>query len=265
MKRKIITIDESKCNGCGLCVPNCVEGAIRIVDGKARLVSETYCDGLGACLGHCPQDAIAIEEREAPAFDEEATKEHMTRQARENAVAAKRPAATHAHGGGCPGAAMRQFGGGCPGAAIRDLGKAGAKSDTQAEASGAEPAPSALTHWPVQLRLVPPFAPFLRGAHILVCADCVPFAVGDFHKRYLEGRVALVGCPKFDDAMYYAEKLAEILKEAQPKSLTVLRMEVPCCGGLAAAAVRARDEAMAQTAREDRHHRRERQRHDGGE
>jgi Pyruvate/2-oxoacid:ferredoxin oxidoreductase delta subunit len=233
MRRKIIRIHETKCNGCGLCVPNCVEGALKVVNGKARLVSETYCDGLGACLGKCPQDAISIEEREAPEFDEEAVKKFM------GAKAAKSHAASpHAANQSCPGVAVRSTG--CPGSAVRQFGGSHA-----AHAAGGASAPdqSALTHWPVQLRLVPPFAPFLKGANILVCADCVPFAVADFHKRYLEGRVVLVGCPKFDDIAYYTEKLAQIITEASPASLTVLRMEVPCCGGLVAAAVEARDTA----------------------
>jgi len=236
MLRKIVKIDESKCNGCGLCVPNCVEGALQIIDGKARLVSEVYCDGLGACLGHCPQGAITVEEREAEAFDDEAVKKLAEKKHR-----AAKQAALHApHAHSCPGATVRSFG--CPGSAVRDLGQGRARSDASAQEDAAK-ADSALTHWPVQLRLVPPFAPFLKGAHLLISADCVPFAVADFHKRFLAGRVVLVGCPKFDDVAYYAEKLTAILAEADPASLTVLRMEVPCCGGIVAAAVEARDSA----------------------
>jgi Pyruvate/2-oxoacid:ferredoxin oxidoreductase delta subunit len=231
MRRKIVRIDESRCNGCGLCVPNCVEGALQIVDGKARLVSEVYCDGLGACLGHCPQDAIAVEERDAEAFDEEAVKKLAGR---------KHEAPRVPQGHSCPGVAVRSFG--CPGSAVGDLAHGKARHGSPSDSSAPDAA-SALTHWPVQLRLVPPFAPFLKGAHLLVSADCVPFAVADFHKQFLDGRVVLVGCPKFDDVAHYAEKLTAILAEADPASLTVVRMEVPCCGGIVAAAAQARDSA----------------------
>jgi Pyruvate/2-oxoacid:ferredoxin oxidoreductase delta subunit len=209
-RRRIIRIDETKCDGCGLCVSACAEGAIALVDGKARLVSETYCDGLGACLGECPQGALTMEERAAPAFDAAA-------------VAARQGApAEPAHHAGCPGSAMRSFTPAAP----------------HAESTAAPP-PSQLGHWPVQLTLVPPAAPFLRGADLLVCADCVPFAVPDFHSRYLAGRAVVVGCPKLDDLDAYREKLAEIMAVARPRRLTVLRMEVPCCGGIAHAALEA--------------------------
>lgn len=220
MKRKIVNIDESRCNGCGLCVGKCAEGALRIVDGKARLVSEVYCDGLGACLGECPQGAISVEEREAPAFDERAVHAHLAQ--REQRKAAE-PLAC-----GCPGAALRTF--------LKP-------ENSRPAAEDAPETPSELTQWPVQLRLVPPHAPFLKGADILVCADCVPFALPDFHRRYLKGRAVLVGCPKLDDLAYYQDKLTDIFYEAQPASVTVLRMEVPCCGGIARAVVNARDEA----------------------
>lgn len=209
MKRKIITIDRDKCDGCGQCVTACAEGAIELVDGKAVLVSEVYCDGLGACIGECPTGALVIEEREAEAFDEEAVEGRLER------LKALAPPA------GCDGGA-------CPSSAMRKLSAHKARAT-----DGAPQAESALSTWPVQLRLVPPFAPFLRGAHLLISADCVPFAVGDFHRRYLEGRVALVGCPKLDDLPAYAEKIKAILREAEPASVTVLRMEVPCCAGLA--------------------------------
>lgn len=222
MKRKIVKIDESKCTGCGQCVPSCAEGAIQIVDGKARLVSDVYCDGLGNCLGTCSEDAITIEEREAPGFDEAAV---QARVAPQN----QRAHSAHAHEG-CPGTRVRQMPsvqahGGCPGTAMRDLRK-------PSPAACAQETPSQLTHWPVQLRLVPPNAPFFQGADLLLTADCVPFAMANFHSRFLSGRSVVVGCPKLDDAEYYAEKLTAILRESDVKSLTVLHMEVPCCFGL---------------------------------
>ena len=218
MKREIVLIDRDKCDGCGQCVTACAEGAIQIVDGKAELVKEIYCDGLGACIGECPTGALTIEVREAPGFDEGATNKHIEAMS----TSAKPPA------GGCPGAALRSFAAG------------GVAAGGGGEVPG-EGAPSALSQWPLQLRLVPPMAPFLKNADILICADCVPFAVGDFHKRYLEGRVVLVGCPKLDDLSYYAEKIASVITEATPRSITVLRMEVPCCGGIAMVTVQARN------------------------
>lgn len=224
MKREIVLIDRDKCDGCGQCVSACAEGAIQIVDGKAEIVKEIYCDGLGACIGECPTGALTIEVREAPGFDEEATNKHV------EGVRA----AAEAPAGGCPGAALRSFaaGGMEVGVGVGVDGGGEVPEDN---------APSALSQWPLQLRLVPPMAPFLKDADILICADCVPFAVGDFHKRYLEGRVVLVGCPKLDDLSYYAEKIASVITEATPKSLTVLRMEVPCCGGIAMVTVQARN------------------------
>ena len=213
MKRKIIEIDEAKCDGCGQCIDACHEGALALVDGKARLVKDVFCDGLGACLGDCPRDALKIVERDATAFDAAAVE------------AAKRPAPHHAHAHG-----------GCPGSALRSLGRATPPlAATQAD----QPPPSALEHWPVQLMLVPPHASFLKGADLVVCADCAPFAVPDFHQRYLAGRAIVVGCPKLDDLDFYAEKLAAMVGEARPRRLTVVRMEVPCCGGISQAAIKA--------------------------
>jgi ferredoxin len=214
--RAIIRIDEKKCAGCGACIPGCAEGALQIVDGKARLIREIYCDGLGACLGECPEGALTLEERESEAFDEQAVEEHLARKKNEDPLPC-----------GCPGSAMRTI--------------------RPADVPGAPPSarfPSALSHWPVQLMLVPPGAPFLREADLLVCADCVPFAMPDLHKRYLTGRAVLVGCPKLDDAGHYCRKLEAIFREAQPRSITVLRMEVPCCGGLAHIVSEARNAAV---------------------
>jgi len=220
VKRKIVRIDEERCTGCGLCVSACAEGALEMVGGKAKLVSESYCDGLGACLPECPADAIRIEEREAAGFDEDAVAVHM--------AAEKAPAhvqTEHAHSGGCPGSRMRVI--------ERRPGEGRRSEGVDAE--------SRLGQWPVQLRLVPATAPFLEGADILVCADCVPFALAGFHERYLGGKAVLVGCPKLDDLGYYAEKLKQMVAAAKPRSLTVLRMEVPCCGGIAQAVIQARD------------------------
>jgi Pyruvate/2-oxoacid:ferredoxin oxidoreductase delta subunit len=204
-KRQIITIDQEKCDGCGLCVPSCAEGAIEIVDGKAQLVAEKFCDGLGACLGECPQGALIIEEREAdefvgPAPGSPAALEHGAPEA----PAAEEPVFV------CPGSQMRQF----------------ERRETPEAAS------SALSHWPVKLRLVSPKAPFLKGAELLVAADCAAFAAGDFHARYLHGRAVVCGCPKFEDLEESAAKLTAILKENDITGITIVNIEVPCCHGL---------------------------------
>lgn len=196
--RKIIEIDENLCNGCGQCVPSCAEGAIQIIDGKARLVSEKYCDGLGACLGECPTGALKIVEREADDFDEEAAIKHVD--------ASKQ--SVHA---GCPGAQMRRFSPAVP-------------TNQHSE--------SALGHWPVQIRLVPPGAPFLQGADLLVTADCVPIAYGSFHQDFLSGKTVMVGCPKFDDTAMYVDRFTNIFRSSDIASVTVVVMEVPCCQGL---------------------------------
>lgn len=205
MVRNIVQIDEEKCNGCGLCVSACAEGAIKLVNGKAKLVSESYCDGLGACIGHCPQGAITIEQRGAAPFDEEATKARLAGQ--KNA-----PAQTAFV---CPGLAARQL---------------HPKSGPTESATGS--AASELTHWPVQLKLVSPTAPYFADADLLLVADCVPFAMGDFHARFLKDHSIAVGCPKLDDAEFYIEKLSAILRANRLNSLTVVHMEVPCCSGL---------------------------------
>jgi Pyruvate/2-oxoacid:ferredoxin oxidoreductase delta subunit len=225
--RKVIQIDETKCDGCGECVTSCAEGAIAIVEGKARLVSEVYCDGLGACLGHCPQGAISIEEREAAAFDEVEVRGHLTRLGEAKAAPKAAPAMAPSGGHQCPGSMMRTLGSRpAPAAGMGD--------------SGAAPIPSELSNWPVQLALVPPFAPYLQGAELLLAADCVPFAYADFHRTFLRGaRPVLIACPKLDNVGPYVEKLAQIFQAAKPKSLTIVRMEVPCCGGLARAAAQA--------------------------
>lgn len=215
MRRKIIEIDRGKCDGCGQCIRACHEGALALIGGKAKLVKDSFCDGLGACIGECPQGALTIIERDAPEFDEAA-------------VVAARPADA------LPVIQKKGPAHRCPGSAMRSLEPAHPAPGTLEE-----PPPSALGQWPVQLMLVPPHAPFLQGADLLVCADCVPFAVPDFHARYLSGRAVVVGCPKLDDLSHYARKLKAIVQQARPRSLTIVRMEVPCCRGLAQVAVEA--------------------------
>ncbi|MFC1781992.1 ATP-binding protein [Planctomycetota bacterium] len=212
--RNIVKIDEEKCNGCGECVIACAEGAIEIIDGKAKLVSEIYCDGLGACLGHCPQDAIIIEQREAAEFDEEATEEHLAQ--------AKKPQKIP-----IPSAPAEPMECGCPGVMAKTFEKKPAPaldSDSQT--------PSQLGQWPVQMMLVSPDAPYFKNADLLWAADCVPFAMADFHQRFLAGRAVAVGCPKLDNVEFYIEKLAKIIQNNSLKSLTVVHMEVPCCFGM---------------------------------
>jgi len=232
MIRKIVKIDEDKCNGCGLCVPSCAEGAIQIIDGKARLVADKLCDGLGACLGDCPLDAITIIEREADEFDETAVEEHLKETA---AVPPAQPRpATPAHAapaGGCPSAQVRSFatpvGGGCPSARLMSIDR----PVVEAAPAGA-PAPSRLAQWPIQLHLVPPTAPFLREAEVVLAADCAPFAYANFHEDLLKGKALLIACPKLDNTAPYLDKLVAMIQQSQLRSLTVVHMEVPCCTGL---------------------------------
>lgn len=218
MIRKIIRIDEDKCTGCGLCASACHEGAIGMVDGKARLMRENYCDGLGDCLPACPTGAITFEEREAPAYDHAAV------------MAAK---ASHAQTDEAPVAGKKApLPCGCPGSQSKKL-----------ERGHREAVPSAginseLTQWPVQIKLVPLTAPYFNNANLLVAADCSAFAYGDFHRKFIRNHVTLIGCPKLDEGDY-AEKLTEIIRRNEIKSVTVVRMEVPCCGGLENAVKRA--------------------------
>jgi len=245
-KRKIIKIDEEKCNGCGLCIPNCPEGALQIIDGKARLISDLFCDGLGACIGHCPQGAITIEERRAKPYDEKKVMENIIKQG-ENVIKAhimhlkehgeheylkqalvvldkkgiespsfkeKRPAHLH---GRCPGSKVMEF-------TREDL--------NDAKGADAPKRQSELRQWPVQIMLVPASAPFFKDADLLIAADCAAFSYADFHKDFLKGKVLLVGCPKLDDAGFYKEKITEIFKNNDIRSVTCAHMEVPCCFGL---------------------------------
>jgi Fe-S-cluster-containing hydrogenase component 2 len=204
MKRKIVKIDEEKCIGCGLCAQACHEGAIQMVDGKAKLISDSYCDGLGACLPACPADAIEIIEREADAFDEAYAKAHQEKKMEEKA---------------------EKLACGCPGTASKTI---------QREEKAAAPVQamaSQLRQWPCQIKLVPANAPYLNNANLLVAADCTAYAYANIHNEFMRNKITLIGCPKLD-AVDYAEKLTEILRQNEIKSITVLRMEVPCCGGI---------------------------------
>ena len=219
MPRDIIDIDRNRCDGCGLCAEACHEGAIQIIDGVAGLISDSYRDGLGDCLGHCPQDAISITKREAEAYDQAAVDAHLAAQTANSA--------THA----C-----------CPYRRLPWCGCADTIATRQCTSSPSQQATapvSQLGQWPVQLRLVPPSAPYLVDADVLVCADCVPFAVPDFHSRYLANHALLVACPKLDPHDANLDKLTAIFTNTPVRSITVLRMEVPCCGGLAQAAFQA--------------------------
>ncbi len=212
MLRRIIRIDEAACNGCGLCARACHEGAIGIVNGKAVLLRDDFCDGLGDCLPECPTGAISFEEREAPAYDEAAVAAHKKKKAAETAV----------HGGGCPGSRARAI----------------ERAAGEQAAPAAAGQPSQLTNWPVQIKLAPLTAPYFSGAKLLIAADCAAYAYAAFHETFIRGKVALIGCPKLD-AVDYSEKLTEIIRNNDIKSVTIVRMEVPCCGGLENAAKKA--------------------------
>jgi ferredoxin len=232
--RNIIHIDEDKCTGCAECIPNCPEGALQIIDGKARLVSDLFCDGLGACIGHCPEGAIEIEEREAEPYDERKVMENIVPQGPNTIRAHLHHLKEHGADEYYDEAVrfLEEKGGGCPGARVMDFGAgaaAGAGSDDTSEEGTRS---SELRQWPVQLMLVPPQAPYLKGAELLIAADCVPFAYADFHRDFLKDKVLLIGCPKLDDAEHYVEKLTAVFREAGVRSVTCIHMEVPCCFGL---------------------------------
>jgi NAD-dependent dihydropyrimidine dehydrogenase PreA subunit len=216
--RKIIEIDEELCDGCGQCVPDCAEGSLQIVNGKAKLVEDKLCDGLGACLGACPQGALKIIEREADEFDEEAVEEYLESLKKEESQAAVKQAAPPV-GGGCPSAQLRSF-------APQSPCQSANIPTAQANAA------SALTHWPIQIRLIPPTAPFLKNADVLIAADCTAVAVPGFQEKYLQDKVVMMGCPKFDDAESYIEKFAQIVNTAELNSITILIVEVPCCSAM---------------------------------
>lgn len=249
-KRKIIKIDDDKCNGCGLCVPNCMEGALQIIDDKARLISDLFCDGLGACIGHCPEGAITIEEREAEPYDERKVMEviakqgantikaHLTHLKEHGAEAFYEEGISYLKEKGIEvpeshkkeESAMNQ--GGCPGSRMMNL-----KKEDKEPLENESPQPtgrqtSELQTWPIQLMLVPPTAPYLKNADLVIAADCVAFAHANFHSDIMKNKVTIIGCPKLDDGNYYTEKLTTIFQNNEIKSVTIAHMEVPCCFGL---------------------------------
>jgi len=226
--RMIIKINEEKCVGCGLCTSNCAEGAIKLIDGKARLISDSYCDGLGKCLPHCPVDALKLVEREAtlPAHDE--VKSQINQVQKQESINLKNKGPV---GGGCPGSRMMSFD-------EPQLEKSTVKVDSGDIEINIKPQ---LRQWPVQLKLVSPNAPYFEDADLLVTADCVPLAYPNYHLNLLKGKAVVIGCPKLDDIQYYTEKLTEIIANNSLKSITVAFMEVPCCQGI----VRAVDTALS--------------------
>ncbi|SJZ53548.1 ATP-binding protein [Selenihalanaerobacter shriftii] len=224
-KRKIIRINENKCNGCGNCVTGCHEGALQIIDGKAKLVNESFCDGFGDCIGECPTGALVIEEREAEEFDLQATAEHVKdlrgEEAVEEMLAAQEvhddnenDTKPHSHSGGCPGSRMRVM------KTENNTTNKNVKIDSELE------------QWPVQIHLLSPNAPYFENADLLVTADCVPTAYANYHQDLLKGKAVALGCPKLDDANAYIEKFTQIIANNNLNSITIARMEVPCCGGL---------------------------------
>ncbi|MCX7725680.1 MAG: 4Fe-4S binding protein [Chitinispirillaceae bacterium] len=258
MKRKIIKIDEKKCTGCGNCIPACPEGAIQIIDGKARLISDLFCDGLGACLGHCPEGAITIEEREAEPYNERKTMENIVKQGRNVVKAHLEHLRAHnehkylqealnflkekgydmsefdkeekqhfySHSNGCPGSRSMIF-------------------NRKESSEYKEEIPSYLRHWPIQLHLISPLASYYKEADVLLVADCVAYSFGDFHSRFLNGKSIAIACPKLDQGKeIYVEKIRALIDEAQIKSLTVIIMQVPCCGGLLRLAEEANNRAQ---------------------
>jgi ferredoxin len=250
-KRKIVSIDEEKCTGCAECIPNCPEGALQVIDGKARLVSDLFCDGLGACVGHCPEGAMTVEERAAEPYDESKVMANIVK-AGPNTIAAhlkhlqdhsaceyyeqavvylkkhniplpSTGSLDHSTTGPLPPLAC-----GCPGSAVQTL----TPSATRSLDPSVPSRPSALRNWPIQITLVPPSAPYLKGADLLISADCVGSSHPNFHDELVQGKVLLIGCPKLDDADAYLEKLTQMFTESTPKSVTCAHMTVPCCSGL---------------------------------
>ncbi len=246
MKRKIVKIDEEKCNGCGLCIPNCPEGALQIIDEKARLVSDLSCDGLGACIGYCPQGAITIEEREAEEYSETKVMENIVKQGTNVILAHLEHLKSHNQTKYLkealdflqekkiaipfePHHAQMHAMGGCPGSRMMDFRKKPAPAGKAVSAARQE---SELQQWPLQLSLVPPNAPYFQDVDLAIVADCVPFAYPNFHQDILKGKAIVIACPKLDDVEFYKQKLAQIFKQSKIKSLNVVHMEVPCCFGL---------------------------------
>jgi ferredoxin len=244
-KRKIIKIDADKCTGCGLCMPNCPEGAIQLIDGKARLISDLFCDGLGACIGHCPEDAITIEEREAEPYNEKKVMENIIKQGPNVIKAHLEHLRAHGEESYLSQAmdelkrkniriapeerTERKAHSSCPGSRMMDLSESG----TDLPGSDEGTRSSQLRQWPVQLHLVSPEAPYYRGKDVVIAADCVAYALADFHKDHLKGKSLAIACPKLDsDQDVYAEKIKALIDEAKVNTITVMTMEVPCCMGL---------------------------------
>ena len=255
-KRKIITIDENKCNGCGVCIPNCPEGALQIIDGKARLISDIFCDGLGACIGHCPQGAIGIEEREAELYDEKKAMKNIVKAGKNTIIAHLKHLKDHGETTYLqealdylkennidvdfkvdPGQTPCTSYPACPGSQVQEF-----SSETQeSEESGLQQ--SHLQQWPVQFHLLPANAPFFQGSDMILVADCVAYTIGDFHKQYLKGKTLAIACPKLDsDLEDYLDKLISLIDEAKINTLTVITMQVPCCSGLLGIAKKASEE-----------------------
>ena len=220
--RNIIQIDEELCDGCGQCVPDCAEGSLKIIDGKAKLIADKLCDGLGACLGSCPTGALRVIQREADEFDEEAVELYLEDE--KNKTVARQPTTMDC---GCASTHIQSF----P-QATTNSGSSCQSANLPTQHAAATIAGSALSHWPVQIRLIPAKAPFLQNANLLVAADCTAVAARNFQEKYLDGKTVMMGCPKFDDAESYIEKFAEIINNCHLKSLTILIMEVPCCSAM---------------------------------
>jgi ferredoxin len=263
MKRKIIKIDEEKCNGCGLCIPNCQEGALQVIDGKARLISDLFCDGLGACIRHCPEDAIEIEEREAEPYNERKVMEILSKKGGNTVLAHLEHLRDHNEQGFLNEAityikendidmtenemnTSQSIVRGCPGAASMDfrINREQAENTGKEKVSDLTDTSSELRQWPVQLHLLNPRASYFRDADVLLAADCAAFAMGDFHARYLKGKSLAIACPKLDtNKESYLQKLTSMIADSQIRSLQVVIMEVPCCGGLLQMAKTARENA----------------------
>lgn len=248
-KRKIIKIDEDKCNGCGLCIPNCPEGAIQLIDNKARIISDLFCDGLGACIGHCPEGAITIEEREAEPYDEKKVMENIIKKGKNTIIAHLEHLKDHEETENLnianqvlkeksinielkdknPQMHIRS---GCPGSRVMDFSENNSNKESEIINNSGN-RPSQLKQWPIQLHLVPPHAPYYQGKDVLLAADCVAYAMGDFHKDYMKNKSIAIACPKLDDGLdVYIEKIKLMIDNAKINSLTVMMMEVPCCFGL---------------------------------
>ncbi|MCL0029362.1 4Fe-4S binding protein [Dehalococcoidia bacterium] len=236
-KRKIIKIDEEKCDGCGVCIPSCPEGALQIIDGKARIVKENFCDGLGACLGDCPQGALTIEEKEVEEYDQEGVIAHIRETSPELLERHLTHLKEHAHE--LPQDHSHQEVCSCPSLQIMAWEHGRGSSDIPKITSE-------LRHWPIQLHLVPPHAPYFQNADLVLVADCVPFAYADFHRDFLKDKAIAICCPKLDDTSTYLDKITQILRDANVKSLKVLHMEVPCCFGL----VHTAQQALAQSGKD---------------